>query len=337
MLWQRTKSNVHRIFSLTLNRARHPFGVSPKDASIKEGPSVPRRYGITVGEGDSPRRIVRPSKSFHSEGHMQTRLENQIAIVTGSSSGNGRAIALALSASGATVVCADLEKKARKEGYEKDLQIDTDDVICKQGAKACYVQTDVRNASQVESLVTRTASDFGRLDIIVNNAGWGTILRTIIEDPEEQYDLMMAVNTKGVWLCCKYAIAQMLKQKHIETGSRGKIVNIASAAALIARAGNHAYGASKAAVVHLTRQLAVTYGPQRINVNAICPGLIPTALTRPTNPEIEQWHRDALQDTPWPRLGTPQDVAQCVLFLVSREAEWVTGIALAVDGGASAK
>jgi NAD(P)-dependent dehydrogenase (short-subunit alcohol dehydrogenase family) len=103
---------------------------------------------------------------------MQTRLENQIAIVTGSSSGNGRDIALALSASGATVVCADLEKKARKEAYEKDLQIDTDDVICKQGAKACYVQTDVRNASQVESLVTRTVSDFGRLDIIVNNAGW---------------------------------------------------------------------------------------------------------------------------------------------------------------------
>ena len=104
----------------------------------------------------------------------------------------------------------------------------------------------------------------------------------------------------------EYAIEQMLKQEPLETGSRGKIVNIASAAALIARAGNHAYGASKAAVVHLTRQLAVTYGPQRINVNAICPGLIPTALTRPTNPEIEQWHRDALQDTSWPRLGTPK-------------------------------
>jgi hypothetical protein len=147
----------------------------------------------------------------------------------------------------------------------------------------------------------------------------------------------MAVNAKGVWLCCKYAIAQMLKQEPLETGSRGKIVNIASVSALIGRGRNHAYSASKAAVVQLTRNLAVMCGPQRININAVCPGLIPTALTRPKTPEGEQWHRDALQDTPWPRLGTSQDVAHCVLFLASPEAEWVTGIALAVDGGASAK
>ena len=102
---------------------------------------------------------------------MSHQLRNQIAIVTGSSSGNGRAIALALSAAGATIVCADLDKKARKEGYEKDLEIDTDDVIRKQGAKACYVQADVRYRPQVENLVARTVSDFGRLDIMVNNAG----------------------------------------------------------------------------------------------------------------------------------------------------------------------
>jgi NAD(P)-dependent dehydrogenase (short-subunit alcohol dehydrogenase family) len=268
---------------------------------------------------------------------MKTRLENQIAIVTGSSSGNGRAIALALSSAGATVVCADLNKKARKEGYEEDIEIDTDDAIQRRGGKAVYVQADVRCAKEVENLVTRTISEFGRLDIVVNNAGVGTGLNSILEEPEEGYDFVMAVNAKGVWLCCKYAIAQMLKQEPFESGSRGKIVNIASIAALLGRARHHAYSASKAAVVNLTRNLAVMYGPQRININAVCPGLIPTALTRPTTPEGEQWHKAALQDTPWPRLGTSQDVAHCVLFLVSPEAEWITGIALPVDGGMTAK
>jgi NAD(P)-dependent dehydrogenase (short-subunit alcohol dehydrogenase family) len=268
---------------------------------------------------------------------MKTRLENQIAIVTGSSSGNGRAIALALSSAGATVVCADLNKNARKEGYEEDIEIDTDDVIRRRKGKAVYVQADVRSASDIENLVTRTVSEFGRLDIMVNNAGVGTGLHAILEEAEDGYDFVMAVNTKGVWLCCKYAIAQMLKQEPLETSSRGKIVNIASIAALIGRGRHHAYSASKAAVVNLTRNLAVMYGPQRININAVCPGLIPTALSRPTTPEEEQWHLGALADTPWPRLGTSQDVAYCVLFLASPEAEWVTGIALAVDGGASAK
>jgi NAD(P)-dependent dehydrogenase (short-subunit alcohol dehydrogenase family) len=268
---------------------------------------------------------------------MSNRLQNQIAIVTGSSSGNGRAIALALSAAGATIVCADLEKKARKEGYEKDLEIDTDDLVRKQGTKACYVQTDVRHASEVEDLVARTVSDFGRLDIMVNNAGVLKGRKTILEETEEGYDFVMAVNTKGVWLCCKYTIAQMLKQEPLESGSRGKIVNIASNTALIGRMRANAYSASKAAVVNLTRNLAVMYGPERININAVCPGLIPTALNRPTTPEGEQAHKAALQDTPWPRLGTPQDVAHCVLFLASPEAEWVTGIALVVDGGATAK
>lgn len=108
-----------------------------------------------------------------------------------------------------------------------------------------------------------------------------TILEEL-EELEEGYDFVMAVNTKGVWLSCKYAIAEMLKQEALESGSRGKILNIASIAALIGRARHHAYSASKAAVVNLTRNLAVMYGPQRININAVCPGLIPTALTRPT-------------------------------------------------------
>jgi len=106
----------------------------------------------------------------------------------------------------------------------------------------------------------------------------------------------------------KYAITQMLTQEPLETASRGKIVNIASVTALIGEGHHSSHSASKAAVVNLTLQLAVTFGPRRINVNAVCPGFIPTAMTRPTNAETEKWHRGALQATPWPRFGTPQDV-----------------------------
>jgi NAD(P)-dependent dehydrogenase (short-subunit alcohol dehydrogenase family) len=267
---------------------------------------------------------------------MSNRLQDQIAIVTGSSSGNGRAIALALSAAGATIVCADLNKKAREEGYEQDLGVDTDDLIRQRGGKACYVQVDVRHAAEVETLVARAVSDFGRLDLMVNNAGVGTGLHTIVEETEAQYDLTMAVNAKGVWLGCKCAITQMLKQEPLkETGSRGKIVNIASVAGLLG-AGHHAgYSASKAAVISLTRQLAVNFGPERINVNAVCPGLIQTAMSRPTDPVGNEWFEAVKQVTPWPRLGTPQDVAFCVLFFCSPEAEWVTGAVLTVDGGLS--
>jgi NAD(P)-dependent dehydrogenase (short-subunit alcohol dehydrogenase family) len=128
---------------------------------------------------------------------MKTRLENQIAIVTGSSSGNGRAIAIALSSAGATVVCADLNKEARKDGYEEDIEIDTDDVIRCRGGKAVYAQTDIRSGSEVESLVKRTASEFGRLDIMVNNAGVFTGLHTILEEPEEKYDFAMAATRRA--------------------------------------------------------------------------------------------------------------------------------------------
>ena len=267
---------------------------------------------------------------------MSNQLQDRIAIVTGSSSGNGRAIALALSRAGAIVVCADRTKKARKEGYEKDLETDTDDLIRLQGGTVRYVQTDVGRAREVEDLVARTVLEFGRLDFLVNNAGVNTGLHTIVHETEEEYDFTMNVNVKGVWLGCKYAIMQMLKQEPLGTGSRGKIVNVASVGGLVGILAAPAYCASKGAVVNLTRQLAVDFSPYKINVNAVCPGYIATAMSR-AGLEDEEFHKFLQQLTPWPRLGTCHDVAESVLFFSSPAADWISGSILAVDGAFTAR
>ena len=243
---------------------------------------------------------------------------------------------MALSAAGATVVCADRAKQARREGYETDVETDTDDLIRLQGGRARYVQTDVSKAREVDALMARTVAEFGRLDILVNNAGVTTGLHTIVEETEEQYDVTMNVNSKGVWLGCKYAVAQMLKQRPSEAGARGKIVNVASAGGLVGIRSSPAYCASKGAVINLTRQLAVDFGPQRINVNAVCPGYVATAMTRP-GLENEAFHNYLRQSTPWPRLGTGKDVAEAVVFFSSPEAEWINGSILTVDGGLTAR
>jgi NAD(P)-dependent dehydrogenase (short-subunit alcohol dehydrogenase family) len=141
--------------------------------------------------------------------------------------------ALALAAEGAAVVCADIKKSALKEGYEKDNHIDTDDLIRKQGGRAVYVQADARSAADMKKIVETAVSEFGRLDIMINNAGVFTGLHTIVEETEEEFDFTMGVNGKGVWLGCKYAITQMLKQEVLPSGSRGKIVNIASIGGLV--------------------------------------------------------------------------------------------------------
>ena len=256
--------------------------------------------------------------------------------MTGSSSGNGRAIALALSAVGATVVCADQQRNARPEGYENDLQIDTDEVIRQRGGTARYVQTNVGKAAEVENLIACTVLEFGRLDILVNNAGVTSGLHTIVDETEEAYDMTMMVNAKGVWLGCKYAITQMLTQTTNGNGSRGKIVNVSSIGGLVGVQGAPAYCSSKGAVVSLTRQLALDFAPKRINVNAVCPGYIATAMTR-LGLENQDFHKLLDQQTPWPRLGTTHDVANSVLFFCSPASEWISGSILPVDGAFTAR
>jgi NAD(P)-dependent dehydrogenase (short-subunit alcohol dehydrogenase family) len=259
------------------------------------------------------------------------RLKDKVAIVTGASSGIGRAIAIGFAREGAKVACADLRKTARPEGYETDIQKDTDKVIHTAGGGAIFVKTDVTVGEEVASLLRATVERYGQLDIMVNNAGVFTRLSPIHETTEEEYDFTMKVNAKGVWHGCQQAIIQFLKQ-----GNGGKIINIVSIGGLVGLANEPAYCASKGAVANLTRQLAIDYGPHRINVNGICPNYLTTAMCRPyyDDPSICKMVEDA---TPMRRWGSPEEIVGPAIFLASSEADYVTGSMLIIDGGYTAR
>lgn len=267
---------------------------------------------------------------------MTSKLQSRVAIVTGASSGNGRAIALALATRGVSILCSDLKPTALAGGYETDIDTPTHEAIRKAGGKAEYFQADASKAQDVERLVANCVSVYGRLDIMVNNAGVFTGLHNILDETEDQYDFTMNVNAKGVWLGSKYAIKQMVTQDPVEGGGRGRIINIASIGGLVGLALEPAYCASKGAVVNLTRQLAIDFAPQLINVNAVCPGFLATAMVRSFLEDKDT--KDALESlTPWPRLGTPEDVAKAVTFLASDDSAWITGSNLTVDGAFTAR
>ena len=257
-------------------------------------------------------------------------LKDKVAIVTGASSGNGRGIALTFAEHGAKVVCADLRADPDPKGYETDIEYTTVEMINKMGGDAVHVHTDVSRMEDIQKLIQACIKHFGRLDIMVNNAGIYIGLAPIVEETEKNYDRLMDINTKGVWLGCREAIRQMMQQK-----SGGKIVNISSIGGIAGSVEEPAYCASKGAVVNLTRQLALDYSPYRINVNVICPGYIQTAMCREMfdDPGILKAVKLA---TPYPRLGLPKDIANAAVFLSSEMAEWVTGSVLMVDGGWSA-
>jgi len=271
---------------------------------------------------------------------MAGQLEGRVAVVTGSSSGNGRAIALALARQGASVVCSDIRKSALAGGYEPDINVETEAVINNAGGRAVFIAADASKSADMQQLVAETVKAFGRLDIMVNNAGVFTEMHTIVDETEEQYDYTMNVNAKGVWLGCKYAITQFLKQDPIEMPGggqvRGRVINIASIGGLVGLALEPAYCTSKGAVVNLTRALAIDHAPDLVNINAICPGFLETAMVRPY---LDDAQTNALLHslTPWPRMGTAEDVARVAAFLASDEAQWMTGSMLTVDGAYTAR
>lgn len=245
------------------------------------------------------------------------RLQDKVAIVTGAGSGNGRGIALRLAEEGAKVVIVDVSETGAGE---------TATMIETAGGQALVAKADVSQRQQVEAMVKATLGRFGQVDILVNNAGVES-MSPFLELPEAEWDRVLAVNLKGPFLCSQ-AVARAMAQ----VGRGGKIVNIASICSAIALAGEAHYIASKGGLLMLTKAMALDLASYHINVNAIGPGVIETAMTANSlnNPaRVEMF----LNHIPLKRIGQPRDVANAVLFLVSTEADYITGTILYVDGG----
>lgn len=249
---------------------------------------------------------------------MSLSTHTPVALVTGGSSGIGRATALAWASAGARVAIAARRIRECEEVVAR---------IKKAGGESLFVQTDVSKAGEVEALLRKTVVAFGRLDWACNNAGIEGTRGSIIECTEDEWDRVIDVNLKGVWLCMKHEIAQMLKQ------GGGAIVNISSANAFIGSAAFAPYAASKHGVIGLTKSAAKGYAKDGIRVNAICPGSIDTPMIAridggPTAPD--SWR---ISRTPIGRIGTPEEIAEAVVWLCSEKASYVTGHSLTADGG----
>jgi 3-oxoacyl-[acyl-carrier protein] reductase len=251
------------------------------------------------------------------------RFAGKVAIVTGAGSGFGEAIATRFAREGARVLVADVHEE---NGRRVTAAIERED------GNARFVRTDVSLASDVKAMIDAAVSDFGGLDILVNNAGFSHRMTALWDLAEEDYDRVFATNVKGVFLGCKYAVPVM-KQR-----GGGVIINTASIGAVSPRPGVTAYNATKGAVVTLTRGLAVEVAPLKIRVNAVNPvaaetGFMKTALGVDKIPE--ELRKQLVAGVPLGRLTEPRDVAAAVMFLASDEAEFLTGVCLAVDGGRS--
>jgi NAD(P)-dependent dehydrogenase (short-subunit alcohol dehydrogenase family) len=245
------------------------------------------------------------------------RLKNKIAIVTGGGGGIGRAAAVRFAAEGAKVTVADIDPVIGEE---------TVSLIKEDGGEAIFVQTDVADSDQIKQLIHMTSSTFGGLHIMFNNAGIGNSEVRSVDLSEEEWDRVVDINLKGVFLGIKYAVPEISKS------GGGAIINTSSLLGLKGQKYMSAYNASKAGVVVLTQNAALEYGKFNIRVNAIAPGVIDTKI-------IENWRQN---ERKWPiisranalgRIGTPDEVANAVLFLASDEASFITGATLSVDGG----
>ena len=244
-------------------------------------------------------------------------VEGKVAIVTGGNAGIGKATALLLGREGAAVVVA---ARREEEGRAVEEEINA------QGGRALFIRTDVTRAEDVDNLVKVTVRHFGKLDLAFNNAGVAQFGRTVVEIEEAEWNNVMAVNLKGVFLCMKHQIPAML------AAGGGAIVNTSSVGGLIASPGLSAYQASKHGVIGLTKAAALEFSNQNIRINALCPGGTRSEMFDGwiADPEVEA---SLLAQNPTGRFAEPIEQARVVLFLLSKAASYITGVALPVDGG----
>lgn len=253
---------------------------------------------------------------------MAGSLEGKVALVTGAGSGIGRAAALAFAREGAKVVVADLVADGGKETVR---------LIEQAGGTALFVEGDVSAAASAEAIVRTAIEQYGRLDCAYNNAGIEGTQAPTAECAEDNWDRVLSINLKGVWLCMKHELA------HMAAHGGGAIVNTASVAGLVGFPGIPAYCASKGGVVMLTKTAALEYATQGIRVNAVCPGVIRTPMIDRFLGGSAEAEAEFVSLEPVGRMGTPEEVAEAVVWLCSDAASFVTGHALPVDGGLVAR
>ena len=248
---------------------------------------------------------------------MAQDLKNKVAIITGGTSGIGRETAVLFAEQGAKVVVA-----GRREAEGKE----TVDLMRKAGGDGMFVKADVTKAADVQALVQKTVEKFGRLDTAFNNAGIEGNWMPMVDISEEEWDRVLDINLKGMFLCLKYEIPQLLKN------GGGTIVNMSSVAGLMGTPAAAPYGASKHGVISLTRTAALEHAKQKIRVNAVCPAVIESPMENRLfgEPEAQKF---AVGMHPIGRIGTPREVAEAVLWMCSEKSSFMTGHYIVVDGG----
>jgi NAD(P)-dependent dehydrogenase (short-subunit alcohol dehydrogenase family) len=250
---------------------------------------------------------------------MNLSYENKVALVTDAGSGLGLATAKAFAESGASVVLADWNEKAVRSATAE---------LAAQGHNTLAIHCDVADDAQVEAMVEQTVATFGRLDAAYNNAGVQNVLAETADYPREDYDRVMAINLRGVWSCMKFELRQMRKQ-----GS-GTIVNCSSLGGLVGGPERASYHAAKHGVIGLTKSAALEYAARGIRINAVCPGLIETAMSDQMKAAGQAEALDAmLKEVPIGRIGRAEEIADVVLWLCSSASSLVVGQAIAADGG----